>query len=162
MLLSLHHLCEDLYRGSPRTDVSCCRDETECNSQSPHLEQGGSPGHILTFTPDCPQINSIYVGGDPPAGPVTFIFSAWLVLSCFRDVNHGELSYKGIPCYSVCELCWSYAVAQVYQRCVRRFLCVASAQVWCIWLSDGSWLCFHVIVSLIFLTLRFFISGFNK
>lgn len=97
----LNHLCKDasdLYCGLLYIDVSCCYKETKCNSQSPHLEQGRSLGHILTFTPESPQINSIYVCTDPLQ---TLSHLSSQPDSVFQHVNHGELSYKGIPCDSL-------------------------------------------------------------
>lgn len=126
-------------------DVSCSCNETKCNSQSPHLEQGISLGRILTFTPDCPQINSIYVSSGPlqalshlcsqPA--LVYLGSSMSTMANYHIKRDRQL----IPCHSLWALrraMWQY-----------RFVGVAWINVWSVFWVFAC-VCFIVSVSFIF------------
>lgn len=97
--------------------VSYCHKAPKWNSESPHLERGGSLDHIPTVTPDCPQKHSIYVRIESRH----IYLSSCPGLSVFKHVSQSELSYRGVPrdggwtlsgvfsdrCIGVCVAIWT-------------------------------------------------------
>lgn len=127
LLFFPHHLCKDasdLHCGPQYIDVSCSYKEAKCNSKSPHLEQGRSLGHILTFTPDCPQINSIYVSA-APLQTLSHLSphpdSAYLCSSMSTRANYHIKGFHTIVCELWVKLCGSIGVPV----CIGLFLCIA-------------------------------------
>lgn len=126
-VLSPPRLCKDAsdpHCGSLYMDVSCSYKEAKCNSKSPHLEQGRSLSHILTFTPDCPQINSIYVS---TASLQTLSHLSphpdWTYL-CSSMSTRANYHIKGFHAI-VCELWVKLCGSLVVPACIGLFLCIA-------------------------------------